>query len=120
MIKPKILYNPATIAECGGPCEQGPEYCDCGELRIDPPTPTELSPAAKAVFDAYIAGLASKRRNAIAAALRAAVDQVIPLIKTRWGTTLIPVLTAQKSRDHLLAIADELEKTMCPQQQEDN
>jgi hypothetical protein len=37
MTKPKIIYNPATIAECGGPCEQGPEYCDCGTLRINCP-----------------------------------------------------------------------------------
>jgi hypothetical protein len=37
MSEPKIIYNPATIAECGGPCEQGPEYCDCGELRINCP-----------------------------------------------------------------------------------
>jgi len=33
---------------------------------------TDLSPAARAVLDAYITGLATKRRNAIAAALRAA------------------------------------------------
>jgi hypothetical protein len=37
-----------------------------------------LSPAAQAVLDAYIQGLATKRRNAIAAALRAAADQVVP------------------------------------------
>lgn len=42
MAKPEIIYNPATIAECGGPCEQGPEYCDCGELRIDR-SPTNYS-----------------------------------------------------------------------------
>jgi hypothetical protein len=36
----------------------------------------ELSPAAQAVMDAYIQGLATKRRDAIAAALRAAADQV--------------------------------------------
>lgn len=39
---------------------------------------TELSPAAQTVLDAYIAGLASERRNAIAAALHAAVNQVAP------------------------------------------
>jgi len=21
-------------AECGGPCEAGPEYCDCGQVRL--------------------------------------------------------------------------------------
>jgi hypothetical protein len=30
-------YCPVTIAECGGPCEQGPEYCDCGEIKGEPP-----------------------------------------------------------------------------------
>jgi len=29
-------YNPATIAECGGPCEQGPQYCDCGQIKGEP------------------------------------------------------------------------------------
>lgn len=32
-------YNPASIAECGGPCsEGGPEACDCGAVVfLDPP-----------------------------------------------------------------------------------
>lgn len=36
MNKPKCryIYNPVQIAECGGPCEQGPEHCDCGELWV--------------------------------------------------------------------------------------
>jgi hypothetical protein len=48
-------------------------------------------------------------QGCLAAALRAIVDQVIPVTKTPWGTTLIPVLSSQESRDRLLAIADELE-----------
>ena len=35
----------------------------------------DLSPSAQAVLDAYIQGLATKPRNAIAAALRAAADR---------------------------------------------
>jgi hypothetical protein len=33
--------SPATIAECGGPCDsQGPEACDCGLLQeLNPPSP---------------------------------------------------------------------------------
>lgn len=30
----RCLYSPVQIAECGGPCEQGPEHCDCGELCV--------------------------------------------------------------------------------------
>jgi len=35
---PKLVYryNPATIAECGGPCKQGPQYCDCGQIKGEP------------------------------------------------------------------------------------
>jgi hypothetical protein len=35
---PRLIYrySPVTIAECGGPCEQGPEYCDCGEITGEP------------------------------------------------------------------------------------
>lgn len=41
------LYNPVQIAECGGPCQQGPEHCDCGELCVtepasEPPTDGEV------------------------------------------------------------------------------
>lgn len=41
MNKPKCryIYSPVQIAECGGPCEQGPEHCDCGELWITAPEP---------------------------------------------------------------------------------
>jgi hypothetical protein len=28
----RCIYSPVQIAECGGPCQQGPEHCDCGEL----------------------------------------------------------------------------------------
>ena len=44
---------------------------------------TNLSPAAQAVMDAYITGLATKRRKAIATALRSAADQVVPTQKDR-------------------------------------
>ena len=75
----------------------------------------QLSPAAQAVLDA--ANKAYWRwdlthpaymANVIAATLHAAADQVLPLEKTPWGTTLIPVLTSRESRSRLLALADEL------------
>lgn len=28
---------PTQVAECGGPCEAGPEHCDCGALWRDVP-----------------------------------------------------------------------------------
>jgi hypothetical protein len=36
--EPKMIYrySPVTIAECGGPCEQGPQYCDCGQIKGEP------------------------------------------------------------------------------------
>jgi hypothetical protein len=34
----RFIHNPATIAECGGPCAAGgPEACDCGALWQDLP-----------------------------------------------------------------------------------
>ena len=35
---PELIYrySPVTIAECGGPCEQGPQYCDCGQITGEP------------------------------------------------------------------------------------
>ena len=67
---------------------------------------TDLSPAAAAVLDAYET---SYTESGLVAALRAAANQVFPLTKTPWGSTLIPILTAQESRARLLAIAAELE-----------
>jgi len=64
---------------------------------------TELSPAAKAVLDAYIRGLATKRRNAIAAALRAAADQG-EIFFDAYDSPVQAVTI-----DDILAIADELE-----------
>ena len=74
---------------------------------------TELSPAAETVLDAYIRGLATKRRNAIAAALRAAADQVAPNTykcytrNLEWDAGMEARTDA--IRENLLAIADELE-----------
>jgi hypothetical protein len=46
--KCRYIYSPVQIAECGGPCQQGPEHCDCGELWVtetkpEAPTDEELS-----------------------------------------------------------------------------
>jgi hypothetical protein len=76
-------------------------------------TDRTLSSAAQAVMDAFLSEwdvyAVSEARWATAAALRAAADQAIPMTKTPWGSTLVPVLTAQESRERILAIAAELE-----------
>ena len=72
---------------------------------------TDLSPAAQAVLDAYNAGfirpVAVHHKPRIAAALRAAADQVVPEFWHEdddiYGETM------QDIRKKLLAIADELE-----------
>ena len=77
---------------------------------------TKLSPAAKAVLDAANGcscygpdDCLNESRWIAAGALRAAVDQAIPMTKSPWGSILVPVLSSEESRDRLLAIADELE-----------
>ena len=72
---------------------------------------TDLSPAAQAVLDAYITGLATKRRDALAAALRAAADQVVPPnLETEFydPNSSLALQEAVWIRTELLAIADEL------------
>lgn len=45
----RYIYNPSQIAECGGPCEQGPKHCDCGELWIaEPAVPEGREPGSVA------------------------------------------------------------------------
>ena len=73
-----------------------------------------MSAPALVVLGAYMSGYGwldgptKKDCRGVAAALRAVADQVFPLTKTPWGSTLVPVLTAQESRAQLLAIAAEL------------
>jgi len=79
---------------------------------------TELSPAAQAVFNAYLDNCDGAYNKEwykgdlvmIAAALRAAADQVVPEYQTTPGGSKIwpsePVLSI---RAEILAIADELE-----------
>jgi len=72
----------------------------------------ELSKEAQAVLDAYIQGLATKRRNAIAAALRAAADQVAPpALEEEFHdrNQALPLTKMVEIRQKLLAIAAELE-----------
>jgi hypothetical protein len=67
----------------------------------------ELSKEAQAVLDAYITGLATKRRDALASALRVAADQVVP---HEYLTGVDAAVEArQLTRLRLLAIAAELE-----------
>jgi hypothetical protein len=69
---------------------------------------TNLSPVAQAVLDAAINAAESLDAEAIAAAvLRAAADQVVPETNSMF---ISPAeLQQEKTRDQLLAIADELE-----------
>ena len=78
---------------------------------------TELSPAAQAVIDTwwnasdgeYINGVWTPNRSAqLAAALRAAADQVVPEVTTPWNSTFTPEVSAVDVRAQFLAIAAEL------------
>ncbi len=65
---------------------------------------TELSPSAQAVFDAYLNAPCGKSRQSwVAAALRAAADQVVPMALCLHNDDFVYV------RHQLHAIADELE-----------
>jgi hypothetical protein len=72
-----------------------------------------LSPEAQAVWDAFHEdeeGVFVDFGDKLAAALRAATDQAIPLAPSPWSTRLVPApfLTADKIRERFLAIAAEL------------
>jgi hypothetical protein len=78
---------------------------------------TRLSPVSLAVLAAFAAASDGEYIDGewyqddagqVAAALEAAVDWVLPVTRTPWGSTMIPMLTTQESRDRLLSIATEL------------
>jgi hypothetical protein len=55
--EPKMVYrySPVTTAECGGPCEQGPEYCDCGEIKGElEPQPELQGPTDEELDELFI------------------------------------------------------------------
>ena len=76
-----------------------------------------LSPAARAVLDAATSVCHPETeivafqctRLEVAAALRAAADQVVPETTTPWNSTLTPMISAGEVRAKFLAIAAELE-----------
>jgi hypothetical protein len=73
-----------------------------------------LSPAAQRVFWEFNRAASGKPDDwhylpAIAAALRAAADQVVPETTTPWNSTLTPMISAGEVRAKFLAIAAELE-----------
>jgi len=70
---------------------------------------TELSPVAKAVLDAFRAVPDLRDCPSIAAALRAAADQVAPSDSNEPRNYLPALLECQRIRSELLAIAAELE-----------
>ena len=73
---------------------------------------TNLSPAAQAVLDAFICcPVEASNQLALAAALRAAADQVVPEEPLYGGDQrwMYERDTRQESRKKLLAIAAELE-----------
>jgi hypothetical protein len=79
----------------------------------DPMTPTTLSPTAQAVLDAYNSGfdrpVAVHHKPRIAAALRAAADQVCPSDAIEPRNYLPLAIENDRIRRELLAIATELE-----------
>jgi hypothetical protein len=68
-----------------------------------------LSPNAQAVEDAYFNADGFGYRNGLAAALKAAADQVAPSDADEPRNSLPMAIECQRIRAELLAIADELE-----------
>ena len=75
-----------------------------------------LSPAAQAVLDAANGfnsyspdDVLNESRWIVAAALRAAADQVVPATTTPWNSTLFLTMSTPEVRAKLLAIAAELD-----------
>jgi hypothetical protein len=72
-------------------------------------TDQPLSPATQAVMDAYYCGAPLTGRDRVAAALRAAADQVASSDAMEARNYLPVAIECQRIRAELLAIAAELE-----------
>ncbi|CAB5223458.1 hypothetical protein UFOVP383_56 [uncultured Caudovirales phage] len=88
-------------------------HCPMTDYFVEVPKKV-LSPAAQAVWTAYETAdcdpyLVDPRKAGIAAAICALADEAIPITKTPWSSTFVPVFSAMASRERILAIATELE-----------
>jgi len=73
---------------------------------------TDLSPAAQAVMDAYYSTDSLRAAPALAAVLRAVAEQLLPQVylpERFYSGEDFEEYARQMTRQHLLAIADELE-----------
>lgn len=86
--------SPATIAECGGPCDsQGHEACDCGLLQeLNPPSPAPAGGLVERVAEAMerhhvtgdIEGSWDAQARAAISRIAAATDQMAPDRNLTW------------------------------------
>jgi hypothetical protein len=51
-VAPELVYrySPVTVAECNGPCEQGPQSCDCGQIKGEP-APEPVAPTDEEIVE---------------------------------------------------------------------
>lgn len=87
---PELIYryNPATIAECGGPCEQGPQYCDCGQIKGEPEPQGPTQKEAVALYSEVMAVNNCQTLGEMA-------EHFARAVLARWGRPAIkPVLEA--------------------------
>jgi hypothetical protein len=77
--QPLQCPSPATIAECGGPCEAGFMHCDCGLLeQLNPPLRPTPAPA-----DSLVERVRSVVASADSASARAAIREVAAWLDTK-------------------------------------
>lgn len=88
---------------------------DCKNFLTNGFPMLNVTAAAQAVWRAHeqVLGdecvLTKTDMEALAAALRAVADQVVPATTTPWNSTLFLIRSTPEIRAELLAIADELE-----------
>ena len=88
--KRRYIYNPVQIAECGGPCEQGPEHCDCGELWLAQPEPVAEESSVAQPADGEVGGAIIELR--VSAAMLERNGYVVPSNHCRRAADLLEQL----------------------------
>ena len=89
----RCIYSPVQIAECGGPCQSGPEHCDCGELWVTEPE----SPTDEEIMEL----MPQQMRDDLAAAARALSEFDLDNIK---AASLFRIILNRHSVDHARAV----------------
>ena len=96
--RPLNCPSPATIAECGGSCEQGFWHCDCGLLEKLNPELRGPAPASS-LLERVVMAIGRDGETARWNEARAAIREVAAWLRERHGGHLVAATVLEREAE---------------------